>query len=77
MKNCAFCCSSPVISSLVPSSIPNKTFTLQFKQKSADDESNDESDEEYLIDYSFKSHDIVCLICCLGIGAWYLLKKVS
>lgn len=59
---------SPVISSLVPAAIPNIPFHLHFTQcgpNSIDD----------IIDYNFSSHDVVCLLCCVVVGAWYLWKK--
>nr|CAD7410363.1 unnamed protein product [Timema poppensis] len=59
---------SPVISSLVPAAIPNIPFHLHFKQ------GGPEGDVD-LINYHFSSHDIVCLVCCSLVGAWYIIKK--
>nr|CAD7395307.1 unnamed protein product [Timema cristinae] len=58
----------PVISSLVPAAIPNIPFHLHFKQ------GGPEGDVD-LINYHFSSHDIVCLVCCSIVGAWYIIKK--
>ncbi|XP_063239194.1 minor histocompatibility antigen H13 [Bacillus rossius redtenbacheri] len=59
---------SPVISSLVPAAIPNIPFHLHFKQGGPEGEAD-------LINYRFTSHDVVCLVFCSVVGAWYLLKK--
>lgn len=59
---------SPVIGSLIPSSIPNIPFHIGFT-KGKGNQKND------LIDYDFSTHDIVCLVIALIIGVWYLLKK--
>uniref|UniRef100_A0A1B6DVH2 Minor histocompatibility antigen H13 n=2 Tax=Clastoptera arizonana TaxID=38151 RepID=A0A1B6DVH2_9HEMI len=59
---------SPLISSLVPAAIPNIPFHLHFT-KGSDDQKED------LINYTFTSHDVVCLAACSVVGAWYLLKK--
>ncbi|CAH0394892.1 unnamed protein product [Bemisia tabaci] len=55
---------SPLISSLVPSGIPNTRFQLTFKE-----------DDEDVIDYKFCAHDIVCLLCCSAFGSWYIFQK--
>uniref|UniRef100_A0A1B6M8U8 Minor histocompatibility antigen H13 n=1 Tax=Graphocephala atropunctata TaxID=36148 RepID=A0A1B6M8U8_9HEMI len=59
---------SPLISSLVPAAIPNVPFHLRFTKGSGEE-------QEYLVDYNFTSHDLVCLTCCSVIGAWYIVKK--
>lgn len=56
---------SPIVSSLVPSSIPYVPFHIKFTM----------SENEDIIDYKFTSYDIVCLIISSVIGVWYLLKK--
>lgn len=61
---------SPLISSLVPAAIPKTQYHILFT-KGKDDK------EEHIINYKFNLHDIVCLVCCSLVGAWYLLKKVS
>jgi hypothetical protein len=68
--NCWGVCFSPVISSLVPAAIPNIPFHLHFTQGGPDGDDD-------LINYRFSSHDVVCLVCCSVVGAWYLVKKVS
>jgi hypothetical protein len=37
---------------------------------------NNQSDED-IINYTFTTHDLVCLFFCCIIGVWYLLKKVT
>jgi len=59
---------SPVIGSLIPSSIPNIPFHIGFTKGKG-------NQKQDLIDYDFSTHDIVCLIIALIIGIWYLLKK--
>lgn len=59
---------SPVIGSLVPTSIPNVPFHIGFTKGKG-------SQKSALIDYDFSSHDVVCLIIATIIGVWYLLKK--
>ncbi|XP_011867760.1 PREDICTED: minor histocompatibility antigen H13 [Vollenhovia emeryi] len=59
---------SPLISSLVPAAIPKTQYHILFT-KGKDDK------EEHIINYKFNLHDIVCLVCCSLVGAWYLLKK--
>lgn len=59
---------SPLISSLVPAAIPKTQYHIQFT-RGKDDK------DEHVINYKFNLHDIVCLICCSFVGAWYLLKK--
>lgn len=59
---------SPLVGSLVPSSIPNVPFHIGFTKGKG----NQKID---LINYDFSSHDIVCLIFSTAVGIWYLLKK--
>ncbi|XP_012278893.1 minor histocompatibility antigen H13 [Orussus abietinus] len=59
---------SPLITSLVPAAIPKTQYQIRFT-KSLDDGVDD------IINYMFDLHDIVCLICCSLVGAWYLVKK--
>lgn len=59
---------SPVIGSLVPSSIPNTPFHIGFTKGKG-------NQKQDLIDYDFSSHDIICLIIATVIGVWYLWKK--
>ncbi|KAF7417370.1 hypothetical protein HZH68_000023 [Vespula germanica] len=59
---------SPLISSLVPAVIPKTPYHIQFTKGEGDR-------TEHIINYKFNLHDIVCLICCSIVGAWYLLKK--
>ena len=59
---------SPLISSLVPAAIPKTPYHIQFTKGEGDK-------AEHIINYKFNLHDIVCLICCSVVGAWYLLKK--
>lgn len=56
---------APVISKLVPTSIPYVPFHLKFTK----------SGNEDLIDYKFTSYDIVCLVISSVVGVWYLFKK--
>lgn len=59
---------SPVIGSLVPSSIPNTPFHISFTKGKG-------NQKQSIIDYEFTSHDIVCVIIALVIGIWYLFQK--
>lgn len=56
---------APIISKLVPSSIPYVPFHIKFTKGVNED----------LIDYKFTSYDIVCLVISTVIGVWYLFKK--
>lgn len=56
---------APIISKLVPSSIPYVPFHIKFTKGTNED----------LIDYKFTSYDIVCLVISTTIGVWYLFKK--
>lgn len=64
---------SPVIGSLIPSSIPKIPYHLSFIQGPTEGVKDDK--ESYLIDYKFTTHDVVCFIISLIIGVWYLLQK--
>ncbi|XP_015172480.1 PREDICTED: minor histocompatibility antigen H13 [Polistes dominula] len=59
---------SSLISSLVPAVIPKTPYHIQFTKGENDN-------TEHIINYKFNLHDIVCLICCSMVGAWYLWKK--
>lgn len=59
---------SPVIGSLVPTSIPNTPFHIGFTKGKG-------QQKQALIDYDFTTHDVVCLIIATVIGVWYLLQK--
>ncbi|KAG8038640.1 hypothetical protein G9C98_007347 [Cotesia typhae] len=59
---------SPIISSLVPAAIPKTQYHIHFTEGEGDKVKS-------IIDYKFNLHDIVCLICCSMIGAWYLFQK--
>lgn len=59
---------SPVIGTLIPSSIPNIPFHIGFTKGKG-------NQKQDLIDYDFTTYDIICLIISLIIGIWYLLKK--
>jgi hypothetical protein len=63
---------SPVISKMVPASIPFRQFHLQFNQRQGD-----RGESESLIDYQFSSHDIVTVTICTFIGLWYIFQKVK
>lgn len=59
---------SPVLGTLIPSSIPNIPFHIGFTKGKG-------NQKQDLIDYDFTTYDIICLIVSLIIGIWYLLKK--
>ncbi|CAD0202951.1 unnamed protein product [Chrysodeixis includens] len=59
---------SPVISFMVPASIPNVSYHIHFTRGERDTNSD-------IINYKFTSYDIICLLISLCMGAWYLLKK--
>lgn len=59
---------SPIVSKLVPAAVPNIKYHILFTQ--GEGESNQD-----IVNYKFSSHDIVSLLCCLVVGAWYLLQK--
>ncbi|XP_065167194.1 minor histocompatibility antigen H13 isoform X2 [Atheta coriaria] len=59
---------SPICSKLVPSAIPNIPYHILFRQGQGDKASD-------IINYKFSSYDVVSLIVCSLVGAWYLWKK--
>ncbi|XP_055702312.1 minor histocompatibility antigen H13 [Phlebotomus papatasi] len=59
---------SPVINVLVPTSIPNIPFQLQFTQ-------GEGAQKEDIINYKFTSYDVACLVISTVIGVWYSLQK--
>lgn len=59
---------SPVVSSLIPTAIPKIPYHIIFQQ-------GEGNKKEYIINYKFSSHDIVCLIFATVIGVWYLFQK--
>lgn len=59
---------SPVVSSLIPASLPSIPFHIQFTQ-------GEREKKKHLIDYKFSTYDIFCLIISTFIGVWYLLQK--
>lgn len=59
---------SPVVSKLVPAAVPNIPYHIHFTQR-VDEKSED------IINYHFSSYDVVALVCCSLVGAWYLVKK--
>jgi len=61
---------SPVISKLIPGSIPLIEYHLKFSQKET--KGNEASE---MIDYQFSTHDIICLALCTIVGLWYLFQK--
>ena len=60
----------PVISGLVPASVPFETYHLHLMR-------GDKEKKDYIINYGFTSYDLVCLVVCSILGVWYLLKKVG
>ncbi|XP_041985093.1 minor histocompatibility antigen H13 [Aricia agestis] len=59
---------SPIISLVVPASIPNTPYHILFTRGERDGSSD-------IVNYKFTSYDVICLIISLIMGAWYLLKK--
>lgn len=59
---------SPLMSSVFPTSFPNKQYQLLFIQGSG------ESREE-IVNYEFDTKNLVCLLISSVVGVWYLLKK--
>lgn len=59
---------SPVISKLIPGSVPCIPFHLLFTMGKG-------PQAEDLLNYEFNSHDLVTMALCSGIGVWYLVKK--
>ncbi|KAF7990752.1 hypothetical protein HCN44_000557 [Aphidius gifuensis] len=60
--------SSPIVSSLVPAAIPKTSYHIHFTEGEGDQIQD-------VISYKFNLHDVVCLICCSIVGAWYLVQK--
>ncbi|XP_076058053.1 signal peptide peptidase [Oratosquilla oratoria] len=59
---------SPIISGLVPSSVPYESYHLQLSK-------GEKEKKEYIINYAFSSYDLICLLVCTVLGVWYLIKK--
>ncbi|XP_077368241.1 minor histocompatibility antigen H13 isoform X2 [Festucalex cinctus] len=59
---------SPLLSSIMPASVPNKQYQLLFTQGAA------EAKEE-IINYEFDTNNLVCLLVSSVVGVWYVLKK--
>nr|CAI5837416.1 unnamed protein product [Callosobruchus analis] len=59
---------SPIVSKLVPAAVPNIPYHIMFKQGEGDS-------AHYLVDYRFSTYDVVALVACLLVGAWYLVQK--
>uniref|UniRef100_A0A182JZN1 Signal peptide peptidase n=1 Tax=Anopheles christyi TaxID=43041 RepID=A0A182JZN1_9DIPT len=66
---------SPVISSLIPASIPKIPYHLSFIQGPPEGGEKKSKEKKYLIDYRFTTHDVVCFIVALVISVWYLIQK--
>ncbi|XP_014253588.1 minor histocompatibility antigen H13 [Cimex lectularius] len=60
--------SSSVVTSLVPSAVPNIPFHMKFTRGKG-------NHTKVLINYEFTTYDIVCLVICSLVGAWYIVKK--
>ncbi|KAG0725127.1 Minor histocompatibility antigen H13 [Chionoecetes opilio] len=58
----------PVISGMVPASVPFETYHLSLLR-------GDKEKKDFLINYGFSSYDLVCLAVCSILGVWYLFKK--
>ncbi|XP_068205697.1 minor histocompatibility antigen H13-like [Palaemon carinicauda] len=58
----------PIISGLVPASVPFESYHLHLMK-------GDKEKKDYIINYGFTSYDLVCLVVCALLGVWYLLKK--
>lgn len=59
---------SPIVGSLIPTSVPNIPFHILFTR-------GEGAAKNQMIDYKFSTHDIFCLIFSAFIGVWYLMKK--
>ncbi|KAJ0173922.1 hypothetical protein K1T71_010068 [Dendrolimus kikuchii] len=59
---------SPIISFMVPASVPNVPYHIHFTRGERDGRTD-------IINYKFTSYDVICLLISLCLGAWYLLKK--
>lgn len=76
---------SPFITGLVPSSVPFHTYNLVLTQASpslspalqgtAAGSQDSQPKQEGIFNYTFSSHDAVCMALCGVIGVWYLLQK--
>uniref|UniRef100_A0A182QID3 Signal peptide peptidase n=1 Tax=Anopheles farauti TaxID=69004 RepID=A0A182QID3_9DIPT len=66
---------SPVISSLIPASIPKIPYHLSFVQGPQEGGEKKSKEKKFLIDYRFTTHDVVCFIVALIISVWYLIQK--
>ncbi|RVE49191.1 hypothetical protein evm_006198 [Chilo suppressalis] len=60
---------SPIISFVVPASVPNVSYHIHFTR------AGDGGSRSDIINYKFTSYDVICLLISLCLGAWYLLKK--
>lgn len=61
---------SPMITKCIPTCIPLIDYHIRFSQKGTKDPA-----PLFLLDYTFTSHDVVCLSLCSLIGLWYLIQK--
>ncbi|GBP50503.1 Minor histocompatibility antigen H13 [Eumeta japonica] len=59
---------SPIVSVMMPASIPNMPYHIHFTRGERDSRTD-------LVNYKFTSYDVLCLLISLMLGAWYLLKK--
>ncbi|KAL5016042.1 hypothetical protein ScPMuIL_005631 [Solemya velum] len=59
---------SPLVYKLIPPSFPNCDYKLLLTSGKGDK-------KEDLMNYEFDRRDLVCLLACGAVGAWYLLKK--
>ncbi|CAG9563726.1 unnamed protein product [Danaus chrysippus] len=59
---------SPIISLIVPASVPNTPYHILFTRGEQEGHSD-------IVNYKFTSYDVICLVISLILGAWYLLKK--
>ncbi|KAL4703477.1 hypothetical protein ACJJTC_010349 [Scirpophaga incertulas] len=59
---------SPIISFLVPASIPNVPYHIMFTR-------GERESLAHIVNYKFTTYDVICVIISLGLGAWYLFKK--
>ncbi|XP_077410747.1 minor histocompatibility antigen H13 isoform X2 [Vanacampus margaritifer] len=59
---------SPLLSSIIQASVPNKQYQLLFTQGAG------EAKEE-IINYEFDTNNLVCLLVSSVVGVWYILKK--
>ncbi|XP_051914759.1 minor histocompatibility antigen H13 isoform X2 [Hippocampus zosterae] len=59
---------SPLLSRVIPSSVPNKQYQLLFTQGTGEN-------KEEIINYEFDTNNLVCLLASGVVGVWYILKK--